>query len=320
MNAISHLPGFVGALAVAEARATIGLHPDQEMIPYPGSAVRGALGMRLLRGVCRVPGRVCRGCPEAGVCLFPSLFAPEGGERGPRTPPAAWSLDVRRDWPDGDVSVCIRTYGTAAVPRLDALCGALNEAVEAREVAGVPALWIRWQRAAQATSVRLDDRLGPIEPARHVRVHFESPLDLKVDNRPSAEPPTLAQLAGAIRRRAVLLASAWGGSSEAPVRQPPLSIAPLAPTRCKVRGVSIRRWSEHQGRAMHLHGIVGWLDYEPVDVEAMTWLRVAEVLGVGRHTTMGFGGVGVGVACPKRVDMRERPAQHSGNQMEDGGS
>jgi len=231
--------------------------------------------------------------PSRRVLPLPPLFATEGGPTGPRTPPASWGLDSVRDWPDGDLNLRIRTFGADAPSRLETLCGSLSGAIVAGEISGVPARELHWLRGPGPATTTLANRLGPVEGAHRVRVHLESPLDLKVDNVASSEPPTLALLATAIRRRAILLATAWGNPSGSPVRQPPLAVEPFVPARCKVRGVAIRRWSAHQGRAMYLRGIVGWLDYEPVNIEAMTWLRVGEILGVGRHTTMGFGRIRV---------------------------
>jgi len=134
--------------------------------------------------------------------------------------------------------------------------------------------------------------------AARVRVRFVTPTDLRGGVAAAIDgdaAPAFGILVRRARDRAGALATFFG---EGPLQHDPRALAAAADevrtARAEIVRVAIMRRSARTGQRHPLGGVTGAAVYEGDGVAAaMPWLRLAEVLGVGKHATFGNGRIAV---------------------------
>lgn len=277
-----------GALAVEgvaiDARVPRRLVRDEPL----NTRVRGNLGARLrdLRCVTRAP--TCAGCGEVAGCDYARVFeAPAATVAG-----AHGSHGTHPYWLQGVPAledVAAGTRFTARVAAVGVARGALPYLdVALRDaLARAGAVDLSASRPFRATAA------APVGAARRWRLTTASPLVVRADDARCREEcpaaPWLAALARAGVRRLAALASAYlPDAPRARAALPDLRGVALGEGRWVAW--SSRRYSQRQGRAVPLAGLVGSAVVEGDALRELgPLLGALAVVGVGKATAQGFG-------------------------------
>ncbi len=290
---------------------------------------RGAFGEVFRALVCHDVTLACAACPLRTRCPFSCIFSPAIPPGRPdiarlRDPPRPFVLhDPRPEMPELPAKtalhlsfslvgsavaglpyfvVTLRRLGECGLGRLRTRFDVLR--VQALSPDGIPSADVY----APGGDVRLVEtpvtapalaRPGD-EHARRIRVRFRTPTDARGRDEPVGQAPTFGTLLRRARDRASALATFFGTG---PLFCDPGSIGAVADEadrvamlRADVTSETHTRRSRRTGERHPLEGVVGSIDYEGVSMGAfMPWLRLAEVLGVGRHATFGQGQIDVNV-------------------------
>jgi hypothetical protein len=293
---------------------------------------RGAFGAVFRSLVCHDEVLACEACPLRSACPFPRVFAPFIPEGRPeilrlRDPPRPFVLtdpqpDAATLAPGGPIALGLTVVGTAVVDlpyfvvalrrlgdeglgrtrvrfRVEAVRCLDADAMPGASVYAVGADVVRPSRAP----LRARDLARPGDgAARRVRVRFITPTDVRGAAAPEAEAtpgagPSFGVLVRRARDRAGALATFFG---DGPLGADPRALAAQADgvrtASSELGRVDLARRSSRTGQRHALGGIVGAAVYEGEGVAAaMPWLRLAEVIGVGKHATFGQGRIAVEV-------------------------
>jgi hypothetical protein len=127
------------------------------------------------------------------------------------------------------------------------------------------------------------------ETVRRIRVRFESPTELKV-NDTATDQLKFGDLFGRMRDRLRLLSSLYGpGPLAVDFRRLNESAARIETAQCQLEHVTAERHSSRTDQTHPLGGFIGWTDYEGDLGAFVPYLRIAEWTGVGRQTVWGKG-------------------------------
>lgn len=290
-----------------------------------GIAWRGAFGLTYRGLVCHDLRLACATCPLLTACPYPALFEPRvpADRVAPRRlgdPPRPFVLTDSS--PESSrlargpaaldlvlVGLAHRqlAYVLAALRRLGEVgigpgrvrfrvlaCRTLDAAgVGADEVFAEGSPSVRApHRPLRARDLVLGD---PV--ASRVRVTFRTATELVSGGESGVAAPAFGVLLRRARDRIGALATFYG---EAPLAAAPRALAEAADSvrivDSTVRETTVSRRSSRTGSRHPVGGIVGSVVYEgPALAEAMPWLRVVELVGVGKHATFGGGRIRVEV-------------------------
>ena len=291
---------------------------------------RGAFGSVFRGLVCHDEQLACEACPLRSACPFPRVFAPSIPEGRPtiarlKDPPRPFvisdpepesaALPARTPLGLGltivGTAVVDLPYFVVALRRLSDLGIGVRanrfrvDAVRCLDAAGMSAGTV-FERGSEIVPPRQapmrarDLRRPGDAQATRVRVRFVTPTDIRggasVDEGP-AVAPSFGALFRRARDRAGALATFYG---EGALPHDPRALAEAADrvrtVGAEVRRVEVTRRSSRTGERHPLGGVVGAAVYEGPEVAAaIPWLRLAEVLGVGKHAAFGHGRVAIEV-------------------------
>lgn len=293
---------------------------------------RGAFGAVFRSLVCHDEDLMCEVCPLRSACPFPRVFAPSIPEGRPeilrlRDPPRPFVLidpqpEAATLAAGVPLALGLTVVGTAVVDlpyfvvalrrlgdvglgrtrvrfRVDSVRCLDADAMPGAIVYALGTDVVRPARAA----LRARDLARPGDAAaRRARVRFVTPTDVRGTAAPGTEAtpgdgPAFGILVRRARDRAGALATFFGGG---PLGGDPRALGTLADgvrtVSSEIGRVDLARRSSRTGQRHALGGVVGAAIYEGEGVAAaMPWLRVAEVLGVGKHATFGQGRIAVEV-------------------------
>lgn len=298
---------------------------------HRGVLFRGAFGSAFRGLVCHDVTLECGGCELRGRCPYPAVFAPSASTVEPDRPEIARLRDPPRPFvlrdprpeaaslpPGTTLGLGLTIVGRAVkeLPYFVVTLRRLGEVGLGRErtrfhIERVRALDAAGVGAGEVTSDAGVARVGmPLTAseltrpgdalARRVRVRFRTATDLRIGGAPAREAPSLGTIVRRARDRASALAAFFG---DGPLFDDAEGARALADAADGVRLVAAEtehahsaRRSSRTGQRHPLEGILGAALYEGERLaELMPWLRLAERLGVGKHTTFGLGHVEVDV-------------------------
>jgi len=146
----------------------------------------------------------------------------------------------------------------------------------------------RTQSAGELGVRRVVIRLDEVEPVTRLRVHFETPTELKGwDGNGS---PPFGVLACRLRDRVSGLRALYGaGPLEIDFKGFGERAKRVVATGGRLVHESARRTSSRTGMSHPLGGVTGWVEYEGELGEFVPYLRAATYTGVGRQTVWGHG-------------------------------
>lgn len=289
---------------------------------------RGAFGSVFRSLVCHDVGLECAGCPLRGRCPYPAVFAPslDAGVEAARPdiarlrdPPRPFVLRAPRpeaaELPASvplSLGVCVVGRAVRELPYFVVTLRRLGELGLGRErvrfrverVAAVDAAGLVAADVVTPGASEIRHAVSPLtadglarpgdSTARRVRVRFRTATDLRGASASGGEAPSFGTLLRRARDRASALATFFGDGALFEDEREPRALADAA-DRVRLLGAEIEamrteRRSSRTGQRHPLEGIVGTAHYEGDDLATlMPWLRLAEVLGVGKHTTFGLG-------------------------------
>lgn len=302
------------------------------LVPAHRRAVlwRGAFGSVFRALVCHDLALACEACPLRAACPFPRVFAPSIPAGRPeiarlRDPPRPFVLadphPAAPSLPAGEaLALGLTLVGTAAA-ELPYFVVALRqlgsegigaervrfevEAVRCADASGMagPVVFERGSDIVRPARLplRARDLMRPGDAtAKRVRVQFVTPADLRAEGAAGAEsggPPSFGTLVRRARGRAGALATFFG---EGAIAHEAVELGVLADSvaleRAEVARAGTMRTSARTGQRHAIGGVVGSAIYGGDAIaEAMPWLRLAEMLGVGKHATFGNGRISVDV-------------------------
>jgi len=144
---------------------------------------------------------------------------------------------------------------------------------------------------------------GTAEETR-VRIRFLAPTILKSDGQ-IVEQPMFGDLMRRLRDRVNALASFHGdGALEVDFRGLPARAADVRTVALDVRWESRSRVSSKRRVQHDLSGVVGSMEYAGTLEEFIPWLRLAELVHVGKNATFGNGWIDV-----ERIAVTDRAIQ-----------
>jgi hypothetical protein len=289
---------------------------------------RGAFGTTFRSLVCHDVRLDCVSCPLRAACHFPRTFGPAIPAYRPdvarlRDPPRPFVFaDPLPDAPSlparEKLSLGLVLVGSAAV-ELPYFVVALRklgedglgkrrtrfrvEAVRALDAAGLARATV-YERGSDLVrperhAMRARDLMRPGDrEARRVRIRYLSPTDVRSEATAMAGPSPAPPFGALIRRardRASALATFFGdGALAYDARAVGLSADRALLVAAEIDRASVSRRSTRTGERHELGGVVGSAIYEGDGVSAaMPWLRLAELIGVGKHATFGHGRIEV---------------------------
>jgi len=270
--------------------------PEAVELPcLPTVAFHSVFGSALRALSCEMPEQTpCAGCGQSGRCAYPLLFEPEGalgmGEgvtnRAPPPVVIAPEEPVLSSAPvllaaGARIRIRMTLIGAAALGHerlaLRAMAlgceGGLGRALGARK---------------DYVPMELEDAspipATTVEAPAACRLELVSPLRLKSEGKILSQP-TAAALIGGLSRRADALTRAHGA--------PPVPAAPVLEgvqlVASELRVIDVRRWSARQRRSMLLPGVVGRLELQGALAPVWDWLKLGELVQLGKGTSLGFG-------------------------------
>ena len=306
------------ALLTARLQARYVAHESFRMPPFWGSALRGAFGHALKAECCGLESAAsCEGCPFTMECLYSYVFetpVPEEFAPGVANAPHPYIVResgrrparVRRC---GGYKVELVVFGRVA-DHLGLLLAALDrmghagfgevrgrlglEAVD-QVLPGGATLGVyrkgRGQLRSGAAHSPLKAHVAAPPPPGNVplSVRFVTPTRIKVPGRSEmASHLGFGLLVKAISWRLRLLADFHGEERWKP---PPYEVEPGA-VRSVAAGVGRSRFerkSNRQHRRVRQDGLTGEMIYEGRCAGYWSLLKAAEIVGVGKGTSMGLG-------------------------------
>lgn len=317
--------------AVSVHRYRVGVRFDRPFVLEPQhrcATWRGAFGAVLRGLVCHDRQADCDSCPLRSRCPYATVFAPSIPAGRPviarlKSPPRPFvlrdPLPESIQLPAGSpLSLGLNVVGTAAdqLPYLVVTLRRLGEVGIGPRAARFSVDWVRSLDAAEVpvetvyergsdlvrasrTPLHASDLQRPgDDQARRVRVRFVTATDVRgsLDGERAGAPP-FGVLVRRARDRVSALATFFG---ERAIEIDPGEVARIADgvsmASADVRAQAFERRSSRTGQRHPLGGVVGSAVYEGKGVAAaMPWLRMVEVIGVGKHATFGNGHVEVQV-------------------------
>ena len=295
--------GQLGTLELTALDVAVRFRAPVRLADPAGAVVRGLLGERLrdLRCLTRAP--VCEGCAETARCDYARIFASQAalaespaGREGARDLHPYWlqGLPVARALDAGTqlaARLVVAGFAAAALPYLDV---ALRDAL-----ARLGALPRERAPELSATSTRrvalplAEPAPGAGANARAWRIEARTPLILRGDaawcEGACPRAPWLALLVRAgVRRLDALLGAFTPPAMRPRVEMPGLEDVEVVEGRLAPwRG---SRYSLRQGQRFPLEGLTGSVVLRGAALGNVgPLLRVLEVTGVGKATSMGFG-------------------------------
>jgi hypothetical protein len=316
--------GLFGQLPLAVYRLRFHSLSSYRPPELSGSTWRGCFGLALRRLACQEREQGCPACPGRSICLYAMVFEPNEGGQAFQSLPRPYVLRPLRPL-DGRLGLELVLLGPAAARWLEVL-SAWEEAGQrgfgprrarhrlelvhglsmAPRPRGDPQGWveIRNEEGAYTGAVSslnlaafLDAQgLTPLPPWR---VEVLTPLRVRRENGllDRLDWPHVWTRFGL--RLAVLAAEADPASRlDFPAwRELKAFLAGPGEFEAQSRWRDQRRYSARQGRYVPLGGLLGWSVIVPPQGAEATWWRwwkAAELLHLGKGTTMGLGQVKIG--------------------------
>lgn len=277
---------------------------------YAGSALRGAFGRALRQLACATRAKNCEGCMLVEACPYTSIFEPQkpqSSSLGIGTPPVAYVVEPPE-------------RGEKILQPGEAF--SFHFILVGRAIGQLPIAIMSWQRAfsrgvgkgdgsAALKAVHLDmpDRQMPVHiPGEKVHAHegvlvlpesglpdrltleFDTPLRLQENGHalPPARIGARPLLMALVRRACLLIEHHHSGQMQ-------VDFSALARAAEEVKWTTNMAWcdwtrySSRQGKTMQLGGCIGSIALEGELSPFNDFLRLGELLHVGKETAFGLG-------------------------------
>lgn len=275
---------------------------------FRGSTLRGAFGHHLKKTVCHRDRGNCRECIVRSTCAYSYIFEgvpPQDREKMRLYPyiPQPFILLVNPEDPttikQGDrFTFGIRLFGKS----LDLFPYIAYSLIQmAKEGLGKDRIPFQITRITQPSfqteiyqpeancihKVQREYIHNSIRSCKQIQVQLLTPLRIRVNGK---EPSTIRfdDFIHAVIRRFSILSYFYGSRYEE-IRTDSSAAQTIKTISEKLHSVQFRRFSGRQKRPVEMSGLLGTLIFEGNLKPFMPWLSIAEVIGVGKATSFGFG-------------------------------
>lgn len=298
------------ALAFAEVQVEGKFEGKGNLPPFRGATLRGGFGYHLKKTVCHRKQTTCQDCIVRNTCAYSYIFEgipPEDRQKMRLYPyvPQPFTLLVNSQDPvhiqPGDsLSFGMRLFGKAT----DLFPYIAYSFIEmGKEGLGKDHIPFQITQISQTSSgtviyqpeencihkIHKEYIQNVLTPCKRLQVQFLTPLRLRVNGK---EPSTLRfeDLIRAVVRRFSILTYFYGSFHE----ESKIDLASVQTVRTiseNIHPVEFRRFSGRQKRAVEMSGLLGTLIFEGNLTPFLPWLSIAQVIGVGKAASFGFGRV-----------------------------
>ncbi|BBG66779.1 CRISPR repeat RNA endoribonuclease Cas6 [Hydrogenimonas sp.] len=248
---------------------------------FAGSMLRGALGVALKRVVCINPSFCCDQCFAADSCLYYDFYEKKNTFHPYRITSALGMNRLK-------FSVWIYEDATSQLPYM------LSAVKYALEVNGLG----RKKEKVKVCSIETGGRrvydgdkfssLSEIVPEHFMLNELHSgavlkmrtPLRIKKENRLSREldlPMLVSSIHGRYRQMKRMEPSRPGYDIRGEI------------SSSRLKHLDLYRYSNRQKSRMKLGGLIGSIGFQGLDKQSYAYLKLGEVLGVGKQTVFGLG-------------------------------
>lgn len=308
-------------LPVVHTRWTLQAQAGGRLPAYAGSALRGSLAAAYKRTVCVVEHRDCPRCHLRTVCTYPLIFEPPprpdvpllGAEGVPpayilRPPPVRnWHHPVPQPIGPGQRWAFDLLLFGSAIDQFPLVLYAAHRAFQGglggrrvpfhiRQVLQVyphrrqarplfRAHPMPLYRTPRPVILRPPRRTRPVE---RLRIRFVTPIRLKQGGRYRFDA-RLDTLIAALLRRLSRLGLLYGTGPVEEYRDLLAVARQVRTVRQDLAWVDWTRYSGRQATVMQLGGWVGEIEFEGPLTPLWGWLRLGEVVHVGKNTAFGLG-------------------------------
>ena len=286
-------------LSLLPIDATFAFERPTELSRWPGSAVRGVFGRALREVACLTGEPSCEGCGRTAECSYAQVFEASPGGAGGNAQGAVLPYALRvLDSSPQQLKVRLTLFGRGR-EHIEPVAHALEQLGNrglgpAQARARAVGLTSRDSPLRPGGRLRAPESLplvnGP-QPQEAVTLALTTPMRLKYAGRDvPAAGLTPGLLVRAAARRLRHLAAQWGDGEPAWDHG---AVARLGEggraTGSALIDVHERRFSNRQGRATPLTGVVGRFVVCDLPADAVDLLRWASHTGLGHGTTWGQG-------------------------------
>jgi hypothetical protein len=316
------------SLRVAIYRFTLQAGEKGLVLPaWKGSTFRGGFGHVFKRLACVYLGQECAACLAPSVCAYGKVFetSPNGQEGGfmggydqvPRPYLIETPLERQTEYEPGEmITVRLKLFGQAVdyAPifittfrelgkegigtgrRSYRLLHAESEGLNGytRTVYLDGAEQFHAPVIFTGEDIRNFSRKVDVERKNRATVFFDTPVRVKWQGRYTSDPMFHLIIRNLVRRGTGLLRFHHGVEIEGDVRGLIQRAERVRMVRQEVRWMDQSRYSARQDTKMKLGGFVGWAQYEGDLEEFLPWLRLGEVIHVGKNTVFDLGRIRVG--------------------------
>ncbi|UOF90620.1 CRISPR system precrRNA processing endoribonuclease RAMP protein Cas6 [Fodinisporobacter ferrooxydans] len=293
-----------------------------ELPAWKASTFRGAFGHVFKRLSCINPGEDCGACSALTYCAYPYIFETRPNHEesfmgGYEQVPRPYILEVPTDkqtiYEPGDLlSVNLLLFGKAIhyAPLFVSTFKELGEQGIGRGRKGYRLVHVenRDMKMGNHRTMFLNEENvtfhSPIvltgrdiwEGAKsqapeqgRLMVFFETPLRIKSQGIYSDNPSFPLLIRNILRRMTGLLQFHHDITPKWDIKNLILKSEQIQLVRKEVKWVDYDRYSARQDSKMKMGGIVGWAQYEGEVGEFLPWLRVAEIIHIGKNTVFDLG-------------------------------
>ncbi len=249
---------------------------------FVGSMFRGALGMALKRTVCINPTYQCEGCFSAKECLYYAFYEEKNVFH-------KFRLGITLQPKSFDYSIYLFEEAIKSLPYV---LSAIQKAAEEegygkeRKKMKIRQMSISRQIVYDSKSFLPLDELKPNHLSLdsfcpNVTLEFTMPLRIKENNILAKKEIALHTLISNIHRRLAQL------QGEKPTRLDYRVEGCIA--HSTLNFVEMKRYSNRQDKGMNMGGLKGVLRIEGLDEKSYEYLKIGEIIGVGKQTVFGLG-------------------------------
>jgi len=290
--------------------------------PYKGSTFRGVLGRSLKRVVCALKRQPCEDCLLKERCLYTRVFETalsvekhKGGRSG--EPPHPFVIEppltTRTEFSAGEAfEFHLLLFGevNSSLPYFVYAFEQMGKKGIGRKVNGERGRFCLEEVGSQGETVfnaeertirRLEnfEDLRILPPSKEtdeavaIKVHLETPLRLKFNNRLARELPFHVLVRGALRRVSSLMDYYDNEEPLLDYRGMVQRASLISIVDRRVQWHDWRRYSFRQDQAMLLGGMLGSVTYEGKLGEFIPLIELCSKIHLGKQTSFGLGKIRV---------------------------
>jgi hypothetical protein len=297
-----------------------------QLPPWKASTFRGGFGHIFKKLACTQTDDTCEGCLATSYCAYAFVFETSPGEddtfmsryeQVPRPYLLEMPTDQQTFFEPGDLfTFRLRLFGRAIeyAPLFVTTFQELGKSgigkgrnpyrlihVEAEGYGAIPSRTVytygsrQVHRPVVVTGADLVKVTSDLDSVNRLTIFFETPLRMKSQGTYTNDPQFSVIFRNILRRTTGLLqfhhdmtpqieAKEWIGRAEQ-----------IRLVRKETKWVDHSRYSQRQESRMKLGGFIGWAQYEGEDLAAfLPWLKIAEVIHLGKNTVFDLGRIRVG--------------------------